>query len=239
MTSLAVDHRTTLARRALAVTRIQLTVYPLLVVLPILVLTAAFGVTVLAVSAMGDADVQVGGLMSIYFTQLALAWVGVYQGFSFTVGLNVTRRAFYLASLLTGALQSVAYGLVLYLASILERASDGWGIALRFFDPTSLASNSPVTFVSYTMPMLFLTAVGLFLGAAAKRFGTMGFFLRSVAAVLVIALVATFITYVDGWGPIVGWFAQQSSLALLTGWLLVPTALAAVGGWFVLRRAAP
>lgn len=240
MTTLAVDRRVTLASRALAVTRLQLTTNPVLVGLPVLVLAAAFAVNLLVFTAMGDADARTGGLASIYFTQLAMAWVGVYQNFSFTVGLNVTRRAFYLASLLAAALQSVAYGLVLYLASILERASGGWGSNMLFFSPTALtASNSPMTFLVYAVPMLLLTLVGLFLGAVAKRFGTRGFFLLAVVAVVVVGSAAALITYLDGWGPIVAWLSSQSQLSLVIGWTLVPTVLAAVGGWFVLRRAVP
>jgi hypothetical protein len=240
MTTLAVDHRATLASRVIAMTRLQLTVNPLLVVLPIIVVWASFAVTRLSVIGVQEPNVRLGGLMSIYFVQLGLAAVGGYQSFGHAVGLNVTRRAFYLASVLTGVLQSVLYGLMLYLAGILERATDGWGARLRFFDPTPLtSSNSPVTVLVYAVPLLFTTLVGLFLGALVKRFGPRNVILLSVAAALVLGLVAALITYLDGWAPIVGWLARQSPRAILTGWLLVPTALAGAGGWLVLRRAVP
>jgi len=240
MTTLAVHHRATLASRVLAMVRLQLTVYPFLVVLPIIVVWASFVITRLSVIGVQEPNVRVGGLMSIFLVQLGLAAVGGYQSFGHAVGLNVTRRAFYLASLLTGALESVLYGLMLYLAGILERATDGWGAHLRFFDPTPVTSStSPVTILVYTVPLLFMTVVGLFLGALVKRLGPRNFILVSVAAALVLGLVAALITYLDGWGPIVGWLARQSPLAIFTGWLLVPTALAGAGGWLVLRRAVP
>lgn len=177
---------------------------------------------------------------SIYITQFTLAWVGVYQGFGFAVGLNVTRRAFYLGTLLAGSVQSLAYGLVLYLAGIVERATGGWGLNMMFFDPAPLpGGSSPTAVLVYTVPMLFVTLVGLFLGATAKRFGTTGFVLWAVAAVAVIGSVIALITYLDAWGPVVEWLTNQSPLSFVIGWLLVPTALAAVGGWLVLRRAVP
>jgi hypothetical protein len=240
MTTLAVKHRVTLASRVIAVMRLQLTVYPLLPLLPILVVWTTFVITRLSVINVSEPNVRVSSLMGMYLMQLGLAAVGGYQSFSCAVGLNVTRRAFYLASLLTGVVESVAYGLMLYLAGIVERMTDGWGTRLRFFDPTSLThSASPVTILVYTVPFLFMTAVGLLLGATVKRLGAKNFILFGVAVALVAGVVGTLITYLDGWGPIIGWLARQSPLSVVIGWLLIPTGLAAVGGWLALRRAVP
>lgn len=242
MTSLAVDRRVTLASRTLAVTRLQLTTNPILLVLPVLVLVAAFVVNLMIFSSVDRAAEggATGGVASIYFTQMVIAWASVHQQFNLAVGLNVTRRAFYLGSVAVVVIESVLYGLVLVLGSVLERATDKWGVNLAFFNTTSLTDDaSPTTFLVYAVPLTFVTMLGLFFGAVNKRFGTRNFFLLSVAAILVLGLIATLITYLNGWEPIVGWLARQSPLAIIAGWTLIPTVLVAVGGWFVLRRAVP
>lgn len=242
MTSLAVDRRATLASRALAVTRLQLSINLLPLAIPLVVLAGSFAVNVMvfAASDQAQAEGRTGGVASIYFAQLVIAWVSVHQNFSFTVGLNATRRAFYLASVAAAVVQSLVYGLVVHVCNILERATGDWGIGLAFFDPAGLTPDaSPLTYLVYTVPLAFVTMLGLLLGSVSKRFGTRGFFLVSIAAFLVIGLIATVITYLDGWAPIVDWLARQSPRGVLTGWLLVPTVLAGLGGWFVLRRAVP
>ncbi|MBX6749724.1 MAG: hypothetical protein IRY85_08625 [Micromonosporaceae bacterium] len=242
MTSLAVDRRAILASRALAVTRLQLTTNLLPLAIPLVVLAGSFVVNVMVFSASDRAQAEgtTGGVASIYFAQLVVAWASVHQNFSFTVGLNATRGAYYLGSLAVAVLQSLVYGLVLFVLNILELATGDWGIGLAFFDPAGLTPDaSPATYLVYTVPLAFVTMLGLFLGSVSKRFGTRGFFLLSIAAFLVGGLVATLITHLNGWEPIVEWLARQSLRAVLTGWLLVPTVLASVGGWFVLRRAVP
>lgn len=242
MTTLAVDRSVTAASRVLAVTRLQLTTNPILVGMPLVVLAAAFVVNLMVFSVVDAAAEQgaSGGLASIYFTQLVLAWVTLHQGFSFTVGLNVTRRAFYLASVLIAVLQSLGYGLVIYLGGVLERATGDWGVNLAFFNPRGLPDDaSPAVYLAHVVPMAFATVVGLFLGAVSKRFGTRGFFLLSVAAILVLGLAVTLITYFGGWGAIWGWLGNQSLLSILIGWTLIPTALFAIGSWLALRRAVP
>lgn len=242
MTSLTVDRRVTFARRALAVTRLQITTNPIPLAIPLIVLTGAFVINLMifSVSDRVQGEGNTGGVASIYFAQLVIAWVSVHQHFSFAVGLNATRRAFYLASLGTGVLQSLLYGIVLLLASILERATGGWGINLAFFNPTSLTANASLaTFLVFAVPVAFMTALGLCLGAVSKRFGPTNFFLVSLAALVAFGIVAAVMTYADGWTAILGWLARQSPMSVLTGWLLVPTVLSAVVGWLVLRRTVP
>jgi hypothetical protein len=242
MTSLVVDRRATLAGRALTVARLQLVTSPLLLVTPLVVLLGAFAVNLMIFSAsdLAQEEGMTGAVASIYFAQLVIAWVSVHQNFSFTVGLNATRRAFYLASIAVAVLQSLVYGLVLYVFNVLERVTGEWGIGLEFFDPDGLTPDASLaTFLVYTVPLVFVTILGVFLGAASKRYGTRGFLLLSVAVFLVLGLVTTVITYRDGWEPIVNWLTRQSPLVVLTGWLLIPTVLAAGGGWLVLRRAVP
>jgi hypothetical protein len=242
MTSLAIDRRASLAGRALTVARLQLVTSPLLLVTPLVVLLGAFAVNLMVFSAndLASADGWSGGVASIYLAQLVTTWVSVNQNFSFTVGLNATRRAFYLGSTAVAVLQSLLYGLVLFVFNTLEQATGEWGLDLAFFNPIGMAPDAlPRTFLVFTVPLVFVTVLGVFLGAASKRYGTRGFLLLSVALFLLLGLVVALISYVDAWEAIAGWLSRQSPSAVLTGWVLVPTVLAAGGGWLVLRRAVP
>jgi hypothetical protein len=209
----------------------------------LIILAAAFVVNVMVYATVDQArDATTGGVLSIYISNFVMAWVSVHQGFSFLVGLNISRRAYWAASVLVVVLESLLYGLVLLLGAIVERATNGWGIGLRFFDPTELASFSLLTYLVYTVPLLSLSIFGLFLGTITKRFGARGTLLLSTAVILVIGGAVALISYLDAWSAVdswLAWLSSQSLLSIVTGWVLIPAALAAVLGWLVLRRAVP
>jgi hypothetical protein len=241
MTTLAYDRRVSPVQRTLAAARILFIPPYMGLGLPLLILTTAFVVNVMVFASVEQArEAATGGVMSLYISQFIMAWVSVHQSFSFLVGLNVSRRVFWVASLVVVVLESLLYGVVLLLGAIIEGATDGWGIGLRFFDPSHLTGRVTLpSYLVYTVPLLALSVFGLFLGAITKRFGTRGTFLLSTVATLVFGGGASLISYLDGWSAVGAWLARQSVLSITIGWVLVPTALAAVLGWLALRRAVP
>ena len=227
--------------RVLRVARVELTGWPMSLGWPVIILASAFVVNVLIFAAIGDAVTPVtGGLISIYCVQFIVCWQAMHQFFSFTVGLNATRRSFYLATTLVAIGQSVAFGVLLYVMAQIERASGAWGINLNFFDPLPVThSASPLTILVYAVPMALVSCWGLFLGSITKRWGGNGFFTLTLLSIVVVGLLVLLINGMDGWPAIGSWLTDQSGLALTIGWALVPTVALAVGGYLPLRRAVP
>jgi hypothetical protein len=227
--------------RVLRVARVELTSWPSTLGWPLVILASAFVLNLLIFASIGDAVTPVtGGLVSIYIVQFIVCWQAMHQFFSFTVGLNATRRTFYLATTLVAIGQSLAFGVLLYVMGQIERASGGWGLNLGFFDPLPVThSASPLTILVYSVPMALVSCWGLFLGAITKRWGGNGFFALTLLSIVVVGLLVLLITVVDGWPAIGSWLTDQSGLALTIGWALVPTVALAAGGYVPLRRAVP
>lgn len=229
-------------RRVLAAARVHLTNWPMALGFPLGVMASSFAINAVIFSAIDDAveTAVTGGLASLYIVQFIVCWQGLFQNFSFAVGLNVTRRSFYAASVLVAAGQSLVFGLLLYAAGFVERATHGWGVGLRFFGPVSALDNgSPLTIALYAVPLLLTSAAGLFLGAVGKRWGAVGVFVLSVLLTLVAGGAVALVFALDGWPTVLDWLRGQPVAALAAGWPLVPTVLALAAGWLVLRRAVP
>jgi hypothetical protein len=229
-------------RRTLVLARVLLADTGPALFWPLVIMGTAFVVNVLLFAAIGDAvDAPItGALASIYIVQFIVCWQGLYQFFSFAVGLNASRRAVYGGTVLVTLGQSVFFGLVLYSLAAIERATGGWGINLAFFDPLPVThSPSPVTIFVYAVPMVLMSSLGLFCGAVNRRWGGTGIFLLAIAGTLVFGGAAALITLLDWWPAILSWFAAQSGLSMAAGWPLIPAALAIAGGYAVLRRATP
>ena len=148
--------------RVLRVVRIQLVNAWSVLGMPWAVLGIAFVINLAIFLSIGDAappDGRVtGALMSIYVVMLVAHLQTMTQVFPFALGLSVTRRDFFAATALLVTAQSLAYGIVLWLLGLVERATGGWGISLRFFDLPFLAQPNPVLqILVYAVPFLALS----------------------------------------------------------------------------------
>jgi hypothetical protein len=229
-------------RRILPVARVLLSNPAMAIGWPLAIMGASFFFNLLILGGLRSAIEQptTGGLASLYIVQLVVGWQGLYQTFSFAVGLNASRRSFFAAAVVVAFCQSAVFGLFLYVCGIVERATGGFGFGLRFFDPLPLThSASPVTVLVYAAPLLLMSALGLFLGAVTRRWGGNGIFVLTVIVMVVAGSAVALVSYLDGWPAVGAWLAARSWLSITIGWSLIPTALAVAGGWLVLRRAVP
>jgi hypothetical protein len=229
--------------RALSVARVMNTGFPYAFAWPLAIMLSSFVINLALFAAIGDQIPGVHityGIVSIYIVQLIVCAQGMTQLFSFAVGLNVSRRAFYLGSGLVILAQSLTYGVVLYLAKLVEHATHGWGESLAFFDPVGIShSNRPTQILVYAAPMLLVSYIGVFIGVVTKRWGSNGVFALTVAASAAFGGAAILVTWSHHWLAVGHWFASQSTFAVAVGWALVPMVLLAAGGYGLIRRATP
>jgi len=151
------------------VARVQLTNWAQLLTWPVMILSISFLFNLAFFASMGDnmaaENRATGGIVSIYIMQIIMCSLALSQVFSFAVGLNVTRRTFYLAQSLVVICQSLLYGVLLYVLDVVEQLTNGWGIHMTYFSlGTAVDGYSPLSIVIYTVPMVLCSYVGLFYG---------------------------------------------------------------------------
>jgi hypothetical protein len=229
--------------RILLASRVQLTTWKQTFSWPPAILALSFLINLAFFGSMGDTlgdAPSTGGVISIFIFQSITCSMLMTQGFSFAVGLNVTRRTFLAGTSVVIGLMSLTFSVLLYVLSIVEQLTNGWGMRLAYFTVLPVTRTySPLVIVVFLVPMLLFSFTGLFLGVVAKRWGTNGVLSLMLATFVVAGGLAVLITWLQGWTPVGTWLAGQSTLALVAGWTLVPLVALAAGSYGLSRRAVP
>ncbi|RKR90910.1 hypothetical protein BDK92_5294 [Micromonospora pisi] len=227
--------------RVIAATRIQLISWLALVGWPWGILISSFMINLAVFAVIADEmpnDPTTGGLLSIYVVTMIGAAQAITQFFPFSLGLSLTRRTFYAATSLLLVAESLVFGVLLYLCSLVERATDGWGMSLHFFVMPFMHSDNPLAqIVILTVPFIVLGYIGICAALVLKRWGVGGLYLLSVVLLLLLGLLAVLITWQHWWLAVGRWFADQSPLALFAGWPALLALLLAGAGLLAIRRA--
>ena len=226
--------------RLLAVVRMHLVNWPSTIGWPWGILLSSFVINYAIQSALvkqNNGEAVTGGQLSIYVVIFVGYLLMVTQELPFALGLGVSRRTFHSAAGLILAVESVAYGTVLYLFSALERATDGFGVQLAFFALPFMETTNPLLQVLvYTVPFLLFGVLGFAVGLIFQRWGPNGVLTLSVAVILAVGAAIYFITRAQRWPAVGAWFAEQSAVGLFVGWpLLLVVPLAAVGHLLIRR----
>lgn len=230
--------------RVQRVARVQLTNWAQLLGWPVMILALSFAFNLAFFASIGDGIEEgnraTGGIVSIYIMQIIMCSIALAQVFSFAVGLNVTRRTFYLAQSLVVVGQSLLYGVLLYVLDMIEQATGGWGIHMTYFSiGNAVDGYSPLSILIYAVPMVLCSYVGLGYGVVAKRWGSQGVMWATVLIGVVLGLATVLITLNDAWSSFGSWLANQNGAVLALGWTLLPLVALAGGGYALLRRAVP
>jgi hypothetical protein len=180
-----------------------------------------------------------GASLFIFVYMMVVAVQTVNLTFPFALGYGVTRRDFYLGSALTFVLLAAMYSIGLGTLSVIEQATNGWGLGGRMFTAIYFGDGPWferlwIFFVTFLF-FLFVGAVAAAIYVRWKSNGIITFFLG--LGVLLVGLAALF-TFTETWHLVGEFFARWGVLGAYT-WSLVLTAIAAIAGFFVLRRATP
>jgi hypothetical protein len=246
--TLAASRSNESARRVFAViklhfvNRFQILYMPLIVLGGIFLVNLAIWWIIVAASDGKVSGIHLGysGAVSyIYVYGIVIAVQAISRTFPFSLGFGVTRRDFYLGSALAFVALSLGFAVVLTIMSVIEIATNGWGVGGRMFAPLFFTNSFwLLRFVMYFCAFLFL----LFIGTAGAAFyvrwratGLTIFF--GIIAVLIVAAFAAF-TLLHQWPAVGSWFDQAGPVGV-TLWLLPLAAVCGVAGYFVLRRATP
>lgn len=229
--------------RILAIVRMQLRLWVLLVI-PWVIITVTLGANALILWILHTQGVETpnpqynGVVLSLFFFVASLYGASMTQIFPFALGLGVTRRDYFLGTLVFAVGQGVATAAIWTAMAAIERATDGFGVRLQSFtNIDQITGNHWLGFAGITVVVVACAAVGALIGVVFLRWKATGMFGAVLVTAVAASIAAVLITWQRGW-PAVGRFFTETPV----GWLLVavPLVLMAAffaGGYALLRRA--
>ena len=226
--------------RTLNVVRMQFVNKQTYVWVPLLVLGGAF-VLSLAIFAMVPYDgVKVGG--GTYAPLWYVLVVGVQSltlTFPFSQAMSVSRREFFLGTLLAAAATSAMLALIFMVGGLIEEATNGWGMNGYFFYLQWIWADGPLAafFVYFVTAMMFFVT-GFWSATIYKRFGSLWLTAVLVGIGALLVAVIWLVGFADAWVAAFTWFGQQGALGLALWGVLLGAVLAGIS-FLILRRATP
>ena len=222
------------------VARYHLVVPWVILLMPWAILAVSFIVNLVIFSRVPVANAphnDTGGVASIYVFFLVIGVSSIGRSLPFGLALGVSRRSFYAGTTLLGAALALVDGLALTVLQAIERATDGWGANMHFFQ-VSYILDGPwyLTWLTSSVALALLWVWGMWFGIVYRRwnlFGSVAFIAAQVSVVVVAVLI---VTWADAWSGF-GHFFTGLTAAGLTGLLAGLAALLLAGGHATIRRA--
>lgn len=229
--------------RTLNVIRMQLVNRQTFVWIPLIILGASLLMSLAiygVLSSAGIDEVKIGGGAQAplwYFFAVGLQ--SLTLTFPFSQAMSVTRRDFFLGTLLTAGLTSAILAVVFLIGGYVEEFTNGWGMNGWFFRIPWVWEGGPLVALLFFFAVAMLLFVIGFWGATTyKRFGPLGLTIVLVGLGVLVVGAFWLIANTNAWGPVFGGIAQLGALGLAL-WTLVATAVLSVASFLMLRRAIP
>lgn len=224
--------------RMLGVVRLQLINTQSLVWVPLLVLAGAVAISLIIIGLIPGDDVKIVGAANAplwYF--VALGVQSMTLAFPFSQAMSVTRREFFVGTLLLGAIAGAMMASIYLVLAGIEALTDGFWMNGRIaYLPYLFESGWVTAWLGYFTATVLLFVVGFWMATIWKRFGTLAVVSISVALGLAITIAIFAITKMEWWVPVITWFADIGALNVTLGGLVL-TAVLALGTYATLRRA--
>jgi hypothetical protein len=208
-------------------------------VLPWAVLVFVFfiDVIVLAIAPAGHSTHRwVGGLASVFVIMFILGIQSVAQALPFGLALGISRRTYYLGTVLLAVGLAAIVGVIVSAGQAVERADDGWGLHMGFFRVPYLL-NGPwyLTWLTSFVAVTLLYVYGMWFGLVYRRWSLIGLagFVAAQASVLVTGAVLATVTH--AWHH-VGRFFTTVGPGGLTGLMAALAVVLLAGGFITMRR---
>ena len=180
-----------------------------------------------------------GAATFIFVYMMVVAIQAMSLTFPFALGYGVTRRDFYLGSVVAFVLMSLVWTVVLTAFAVLEENSGGWGLGGRMFTGYLFGAGEwyQRSFV-YLVGMLFFFFVGSAIATVWLRWKASGVTVFFIILTVLLVALAALVTVTRTWPAVGDWFATTGYYGVVA-WSLIPAVIAAVAGYFILQRSTP
>lgn len=227
--------------RIIKVARMQLINKWVFIGLPLLILGCSFAFSMaifwIVREAGGEGVVYGGGAQAPMWYFLALGIQALTYTFPFSQAMSVSRRSFYLGTVLLFGACALALSVFYYLMGLVEKATGGWWLDSRFFALEWVADNNAAVQIGfYFVLMVLLFMIGFLIATIYMRWRTTGMLVFFIGlAVLLLGAVAL-LTFREAWGDFWTW-AMTWTAASVTLWGAVVAIVLAGGSYLTLRKA--
>ncbi|WP_127473668.1 hypothetical protein [Microbacterium sulfonylureivorans] len=230
--------------RTVNVVRLQLINKQTYLWVPLLVLGGSLLITLAIYALLRASDIPPeplygGGSQAPLWLFLFVGIQALTLSFPFSQALSITRREFYLGTLLTATLASLLLGTVFVVGGFVEQLTGGWGLNGYFFRLDWVwEDGAAAAGLFYFMLAMMFFVVGFWSATIYKRFGALG--LTTVLVGLGVLLVGALfvIGQADAWARVFIWFAELGALGMSLWGLVVVAVLAGIS-YLTLRRTVP
>ncbi|MFC0675578.1 hypothetical protein [Brachybacterium hainanense] len=227
-------------RRSLDVVRIQFINRQTFLWVPLIVLGGAWIVNLLVyviiVANGGGGPMHSGAAQAPVWYFAVIGGQAMTLTFPFSQAMSLTRREFFLGTLLAASISALGLAAVFVLLGLVELATVGYGMEGYFAHVPIIWGHGPLGagLAYFTLTMLFFV-IGFWYMTITRRFGAMvATAVALLAALLLIGLVAL-ATAARAWSRIGAWILDAGPVGVsVCGLLLI--ALLAVGTALTLRR---
>ncbi|MFG6503609.1 hypothetical protein [Microbacterium sp. P05] len=229
--------------RTVNVVRMQLVNRETYLWVPLIVLGGSFAITLAVYFLLNRAGVDTamfgGGAQAPLWYFLYVGVQALTLTFPFSQAMSVTRREFYLGTLLTAVLASLVLAAVFVVGGFVEEATDGWGLNGYFFAlPWIWDRGWWVAGVLYFAVAMVFFIIGFWTATIYKRFSSIGLTIVLVAIGLVLVGVLWLVGHLQAWATVWEWFVAQGPLGLSL-WGLLFIAVLAATAFPLFRRLTP
>jgi hypothetical protein len=229
--------------RTVNVIRMQLVNRQTYLWVPIIVLSGSLIITLAIYSIISSAGASGpmygGGAQAPLWYFAVVGAQALTLTFPFSQAMSVTRREFYLGTLLTAGLTAAILAITFVVGGLIEQATDGWGMNGYFFYLPWIWEAGPAAagLFFFALALLFFT-VGFWGATIYKRFGTAVLMVVIFGIALVLVALLWLAGRLDAWAEIGAWIMATGALGFSLWGLLLIAVLAGIS-YLTLRRSTP
>jgi len=226
--------------RVVNVMRMQLMNRWTFIGIPLAILVSVFGMSWVIWSFIPYDGVKYsGGSQAPMWYFLALGIQSLTMTFPFSQGLSISRKAFFLGTVSLFAIIALAMTAIYYVLSLIETATNGWGVNGRFFALEWIAEGSGFPMMAfYFTAMMVLFLIGFWAATIYMRWQTTGLLITGIGTGLILVGLLFYTTRQDLWNQVGQFLGNQTQLSV-AGWFAVVGLALAGGSYLTLRRAVP
>lgn len=227
-------------RRTLNVIRLQLINKGTFVWYPLILLACVVVTSVLIYALLIPTDApKYGGGQAPLWYFFAIGMSKMTQTFPFSQAMSITRREFFIGTMLTAILASVLMGILILIGGGIEVATNGYGVNVYLFYLPVLWQVGPLgAFIAFFTFALLFFVIGFTGATIFKSWGQLVLLIVSIGLGLALTGLAFAVTRLGLWGD-VGATIMHLGVVGLALWILLVTAVLMGISFLTLRRAIP
>ena len=177
-----------------------------------------------------------GALVTICIFMIVIGLQAATRFLPFALALGVSRRTYYLGTVLLVVALCALYAAILTALWALEGATNGWGLQMHFFRvPWILDGPWYQVLVTNGVLLGLVFLFGLWSGLIYRRFGLIGTVAFSALWVVAVVGAVLLITWRQWW-PAVGSYLSELNILAASGILALVAVTIAGGGYLTIRR---